>query len=169
MSAELAKLKDWAEIIERAVTSLGIVAGGAWAAWRWGFPTRFDPRTNAEALDGEVAIEAVALGNGLDVVSVHGLWNNRGDFAVTLVPEHCKVSVFELQDNLSPGPLNINNLIHSQNQFKDGKPRDLESKTQSSFRVHFILPSNKAYLFAWDIKSKEEHSWHKEYIWKSPS
>ena len=159
-----------AQFLSYSITSATMVVGGVWALFRWANPLRRNMSTNAEVADGDISVEAISAEKKGIVVSVKGVWNNRGDFIIELKPAECLVSVYELQDNLTFGELaNPNGQHWKQNPLAGRNRCELEPKTCSTFRAHFLLPPGRLYLIKWTMPSISGYRWSRDIVWKAPS
>lgn len=158
-------VKNWTEVA-------AIVAAGGWALWRFGYVARAD----TPSLDGELSIAQHAAGNGLLVVSVRALWNNRSRFTLALDPRACSVSVYEIPDQLRVGPLDpskdLAEPLHVQVPFAEQRRLDLEPKTASALQAHFVLRGGPLYLFRWELATAEPYDgapfhWRRDALWNS--
>jgi hypothetical protein len=168
---------DISEIAKNWATVTAITVGGIWALCRWGYTEWSGARKNTASLDGDLTIEANKLSDMSLLVTVRGLWNNRGHFPIELDTETSSVSVYELNSHLKAGPLNPNadlgNPLFVQYPFKDLGLFELEPQTASALRAHFVLNSGPLYLFRWELfrstrkKKQKLFYWSKEIVWSS--
>jgi hypothetical protein len=52
---------DWPASVENIVASVAIVAGGGWAAWKWGYGETLRKRREFPDLDGTLTTASVPL------------------------------------------------------------------------------------------------------------
>ena len=170
---------QWSDLVKNYITAIGIGLGGAWAFWKWGYTEWQESRKNRASLDGQISARAERLANGHLVVTVVGQWNNRGYFPIPIDTRQSRVLVYRLPDTLPPGPLDpdadFGRPLFEQYPFKNFASFELEPKTESFLRAHFVLELESKYFFRWRLyKLKEPDSnyeffWSKELVWTAPS
>jgi hypothetical protein len=168
-------LKEVSEIVRNWATVIAMLCGSGWAFWKlyseWG-----GARKNRASLDGDLSIQANALSEACSLVTVRGLWKNRGQFPVPLDVEETKVMVFELRKDLKVGAIDpdskLGKPLFVQYPFRDLGLFELEPRTESSLRAHFVLRAGPIYLFRWELykvrKPRDDvFYWSKEIVWNS--
>lgn len=170
---------EWSELIRNYATVAGIVAGGGWAFWKWGYSDWAGAKKNRASLDGHLTCSSVPLEGQLALVTVQAHWCNRGSFPVPIDPKATKVLVFKLLPNLQKGPFESSSdfglPLFDQRPFASYDDFELEAKTESSLRAHFVLETGCTYFFRWELKKKHDgkvrhiFTWSKEVVWQAPS
>lgn len=169
----------WSEIAKNCATTFGIVLGGGWAFWKWGYAEWQESKKNRASLDGQLDAKAEALANGRLIVTVLAQWNNRGQFPVKINPQRSQVLVYRLPDVLPLGAFepatDFGDPLFIQYPFKELDGFELEPKTESFLRAHFVLEPTSKYFFRWELYKEDspgadhEFVWTKELVWGAPS
>jgi hypothetical protein len=171
---------QFSEIVRNWTVAVATVVGGVWILFRWGWPSRRNPYLNAEAIDGDISLQVTPLSDHSCIASVGGLWRNRGDFTVELDPSQCGVLVFRHSNTLKPGQLEPGTDEEAQHKrFVEFDRLELEAKTESIWRFHFVLETGPVYLFLFRLVSKrperrwwqgtepEKYKWRRSMVWNS--
>lgn len=168
---------QWSEVIRNYATVIGLFAGGAWAFWKWGYSDWAGAQKNRASLDGHLSAESVTLPNRHVLVTLQAQWNNRGQFPISIDPRTSQVLVYELSETLPLGEFDPSNSLGSplfvQHPFKCLAAFELEPRTESALRAHFVLEQDKRYFFRWELrkaydpKAKYTFIWSKELVWYS--
>ncbi|TAJ52580.1 MAG: hypothetical protein EPN60_02650 [Nevskiaceae bacterium] len=170
---------DWSELIRNYATAIGIVVGGGWAFWKWGYSEWAGAKKNRASLDGQLSCSSVPLPGSAALVTVQAHWCNRGSFPVPIDPKETKVLVFKLPTQLQEGPFEPSSgfgpPLFDQRPFSSYDEFELEPKTESSLRAHFVLESDCTYFFRWELQKQDDgkashvFTWSKEIVWQVPS
>lgn len=73
---------DWPASVENIVASVAIVAGGGWAAWKWGYGETLRRRREFPDLDGTLTAASVPPPGGQAYVTLQAVWRNPGPVPV---------------------------------------------------------------------------------------
>ena len=144
----------WSTIAKDLVTAAGLLIGGSWAAWKWGYGETLRKRREMASPDGTLTATAVQLENGTTAITLHALWRNRGPLPIELCPEHSAVEAFKIDRAvplgglaLQPGPYVVLVAV--------SRPRwnmyIMEPTTDSVMHEHFVLDDDFVYGFRWTI------------------
>lgn len=170
---------DWSELIRNYATAVGILAGGGWAFWKWGYSDWAGAQKNRPSLDGHLTIDSAPVNNEQLLVTIVGHWNNRGHFPVVLDSDLSRVQVFELPNQLTAGEFEpskqLKKPLFVQYPFADLQWLELEPQTQSTLRAHFVLEPKKRYFIRWEFfkrktnEREDQFLWSKEIVWEAAS
>ncbi len=109
-------------------------------------------------------------------------WNNRGNYPVPIDTMKSVVQVAELPQTLKFGPIEPSEMLQLAEHVIDGAyfeqfpfiefdGFELEPKTESSLRAHFVLPNERTYLIRWTLVKRSQKRgegvfcWTKEIVW----
>lgn len=169
---------EWSELIRNYVTAIGIAVGGGWAFWKWGYSDWAGAKRNRASLDGQLSAIGVRLSDASVLVTIQALWCNRGAFSIPIDTQESRVLVFKLPSSLPHGPfepeIGLGQALYVQKPFERLDSFELEPKTESSLRAHFVLQEGETYFFRWELQqSKRRKSisiffWSKELVWQVP-
>ena len=144
----------WTVVAKDVVTTAGIVIGGTWAVWKWGYVETIRRRREMASPDGTLEASAVRLDQDRIIVTLVAVWRNRGPVPISLCPEHSRVESF-LIDSASPlGAMSLNPAQHiSPMSVADPPWREyvMEPNTDSVMHQHFVVTDDTAYGFKWTI------------------
>jgi hypothetical protein len=144
----------WTTILKDLVTVAGILLGGTWAAWKWGYGETLRRRREMASPDGTLTATAVRLDHNRLAITLSALWRNRGPVPVSLCATHSIVEAFRIKPTVSLGPLSL----QPQSDvvvFAVAKPTwteyIMEPNTESVMHQHFVVDEHGAYGFRWTI------------------
>jgi hypothetical protein len=151
----------WWEILPNCVTAIAVIIGGLWAYRRW----NYERPSDEPSIDGDLSVESSILEGNKIAVSIRAVWNNRSRFPLKL--EKSSVLVYEIDPELperildakKPGEAILPEFIT--------EISDLEPKSESVLRAHFVLKRGPVYFFHWELISKRGDHWKKHIIWDS--
>ena len=164
----------WSEIAENVATTVAIVVGGPWAYWVWRHSEWAGALKHRAALDGSIVAEYTPLASGLLVVAVKAHWNNRSRFPVEIDTHKSIVTAYELGPNLQVGALPDARGLGKQigeARVSLAEEFELEPKTNSELRVHFVVEPDKRYFFQWRMAgggrkfSELGLNWERTLLW----
>jgi hypothetical protein len=144
----------WSTIVKDLVTVAGVIIGGTWAAWKWGYGETLRKRREMPSPDGALSATAVQLGNGTTAVTLHALWRNRGSLSIELCSKHSVVEAFKLNEASPTGPLELKegpNVTSVATTKPSWAEYIMEPNTDSVMQEHFVLNNNFVYAFRWNI------------------
>jgi len=133
-------------IIKDYATAVALLAGGAWAYWRFRYDQALRRNREMAQPDGVLTVHWVDAGAGDRViVTLEGLWRNRGPLMIELCAEHSYVKVFHVGSTPPIGPL------HLDEPFLEIPPwwstYVLEPNTESLLQEHITLGRGQVYVF----------------------
>ena len=156
-------VKDW-------VTAAGIVIGGTWALWKWGFSEFLRRLREIPSLDGRMTAVPVPLSPKEVLVTFEALWRNRGQLPVPLDPARTGFKVYELDRAFAIGPLvpqlGATPANHTALPFVGLSGFLLEPATESVLQAHFVLRRGVPYLVRSELVAPGGNaSWQRDLLW----
>jgi len=163
-------LKDYA-------TALALLAGGAWALWRFRYEQTLRRSREMAQPDGVLTVHCVDADAGDRViVTLEGLWRNRGPLMIELCAEHSYVKVFRVESAPPIGPLQPGEHILQIPPW--WSTYVIEPNTESLLQEHIALDRGQVYLFRWRLclapgalpcKLANDHlQVRRELLWRAP-
>jgi hypothetical protein len=168
----------WSTIVKDLVTAAGLILGGIWAGWKWGYGETLRKRREMPSPDGVLSATAVQLRNGTTAVTLNALWRNRGALPIELCSTHSGVEAFKLNEAAPIGTLRLEKGSNV-TPFEVSKPSwtnyIMEPNTDSVMREHFVLNNGVVYAFKWTIclgsslpnHKKSHFACTRELIWRA--
>ncbi len=138
-----------ATVVKDIVTSLGVVVGGGWALWKWGFSEHLRRKREIPALDGEISTTSVATPSENELVTLNVAWTNHGPYPVRIDPTETRIDIYELDEGANCGPI-----VFPEERKPEYTSRPymgfiavvVSPKTTKKIQEHFVLNGNKRYL-----------------------
>jgi hypothetical protein len=133
-------LKDWSDIALKWISSLGIVAAGAWAYFNWS-----SADTNAANVELRLTADTSPYGAGCNLLAVHVRPKNIGKVLVQPGKQGIRVSVAEVPRGLPVGAVAAKQLVPLAEEkdltkrFKDGY--EMEPGVEYDELVLFVVPA----------------------------
>ena len=144
----------WSTVAKDVVTTAGILIGGTWAFWKWGYGETLRRRREMASPDGSLEATAVRLDGERIAVTVSAIWRNRGLVPISLCSEHSRVEAFRIAAAPLEGPLRLTrgpNVTPMPSADFPWSEYIMEPNTDSVMHQHFVLDPNCAYGFIWTI------------------
>jgi len=98
-------MADWLAIAKDVITSMAVLLGGAWAAWKWGYGETLRKRREMPSPDGSLKATSMRVDETTTAVTFHAVWRNRGPLPIELCAEHSGVKAFRLGNTRPIGNL----------------------------------------------------------------
>jgi hypothetical protein len=89
-------MADWLAIAKDVITSMAVLLGGAWAAWKWGYGETLRKRREMPSPDGSLKATSMRVDETTTAVTLHAVWRNRGPLPIEPCAEHSGVKAFRL-------------------------------------------------------------------------
>ena len=171
---------DWPASVENIVASVAIVAGGGWAAWKWGYGETLRKRREFPDLDGTLTTASVPLPGGKAYLTLQAVWRNPGPVPVRvcLDPGHSFVEQWELGKDPPLGSFRMAGYPGAAKVATVPMPprvTTLGPQTESVMTEHFVVAAGSVYAFTWQIcqgplsrKALFHAQCDRELIWRSP-
>jgi hypothetical protein len=164
-------------IIKDYATAVALLAGGAWAYWRWRYEQAVRQGREMASPDGTLSVSSVDLDSEHVIATLNALWRNRGPLLIELCAEHSSVRVFVVEGSPPVGPLTLDE------PFLEIPPwwsmYVLEPNTESIMQEHLTLERGRVYAFRWRLclapgslpgKLAGDHMQiRRELLWRAPN
>jgi hypothetical protein len=163
-------------IIKDYATVIALLAGGLWAVWRWRYERALRKDREMASPDGTLSVNVVDLDSDRVILTLDGLWRNRGPLPIKLCAEDSCVRVFRVAESSPIGPLTLGD------PFLEIPPwwstYVMEPNTESLLQEHLTLERGQVYLFRWRLclapgalpgKLASHHlQVRRDLLWKAP-
>ncbi len=170
-------------IVKDIVTTIGVIVGGGWVLWKWGFSEVLRRKRDIPALDGKLSATSVPLESDKELVTVDVTWTNRGPYPVRIDIQETSVYIYELDEKMGYGPIAIPENAepaYATLPFENYVAVIVSPKTTKHIQNHFVLDRTKKYLIGAvvvlqqrEVKAYRDvkgYVWYKrELIWPCPS
>ena len=167
--------KEAAETIESLVTTVGIVAAGIWAFWRWSLSEFLRRRREIPSFDGTISAESVAVNERQEVITVTCTWRNAGTVPLNVNTKETRITAYLIPRDTPLGPIGprLENLseLYVRRPWEHWPSTVLEPGTTSAIQAHFLVEARCPYVFACRLEAvacgKRKQVWVRELVWKS--
>ncbi len=151
-----AEIKDY-------VTVAGVLSGGLWASWKWGYGEYLRRKTSIRCIAGDISATVLPHNRSTVIVCIEAKWVNTSSYREDIDRSRTKIEIYKIDQSYPEGPILRSNerlkIISRILPYKNLERFWLGPKADYVYRAHWVLSRNERYLVRWKLYStrNEDH------------